>query len=229
MSGLTSTVAIAAIERKWAGTVSELELVAYLDESKKPVRNRATGKVSGDAEVYVVVAAIVFRGGQDAMRNSLKGIRSTVGAPLHYAELTDRRRTHALQAVCELSGWDAYIFETAEPRPVAHRESGVRDRALRTAVCMLAGDFGVRNFTLETRATAAKQFFRLDEDDHRTLSSLLSRGEVAADTRIVHDDKSENLLALPDLVAGARTDHLANKDSTPYSLVSHRVIEVVRF
>jgi len=37
------------------------DLIAFLDESRKPVRDGRTGRVSGRGDHYVVVAAVVWR------------------------------------------------------------------------------------------------------------------------------------------------------------------------
>ena len=57
---------------------------------------------------------------------------------------------------------------------------------------------------------------------------MLGRGTIEA-IELRHDDKSEAMLQLPDLVAGARTDHLCGVDRTAFALIANRVEVIDRW
>lgn len=209
-------------------TLSDLEIVAFLDESRKPVRDVVTGKVGGD-EAYVVVAAVVLRGAGGALQSALELASSEVGAALHYGDLSITQQRRALQMIADIDEWDAYIFETVRPQRHLQNDRGIRQKAVEGALAVLGAELGVRHFTLETRATPARGFDRLDQDDNRTLQSAIGRGLVHPDIRIQHATKAEPLLHLPDLVVGARSDFLTNKNREPYPFVAHRVTRITQF
>ena len=71
-------------------------LVAYLDESRKPVRDPATGRVAGGGEHYVVAAAVVFGMEADGVRTSVRAIERDLSFALHYGELRSRARRIAI-------------------------------------------------------------------------------------------------------------------------------------
>lgn len=50
------------------------ELVAFVDEPRKPVRDEATGRVAGEGGHYVVAAAVVLRGDADDCRLALRDL-----------------------------------------------------------------------------------------------------------------------------------------------------------
>ncbi len=57
------------------------ELIAYVDESRKPMRDPATGRVSGAGEYYVLAAAVVLDGDCDDLRTSLNRIAVEILPP----------------------------------------------------------------------------------------------------------------------------------------------------
>lgn len=208
--------------------MSDSELVAFLDESKKPVRDRGSRRV-GTGDFYVVVSAVVFRGDCDLLRASIRDLELAIGARLHYSDLTQDRRLEAVESLAAIPNWEAFIFENSVAKPASYNEAGLRRLALKAALRKLHGEIGVCDLTLETRSRATGEFRRLDDDDHRTLTRLRSRGEISADVRIRHTDKSEPLLVIPDFVAGARTDQLANKSFAEFPMLAHRVTEIVTY
>ena len=74
--------------------MDELELLAFLDESNKPVRDPATGKVANTGNRYVVAAAVVLRGEAEPIRNELRALRDRIGYDLHYSDL-GRKKPHS--------------------------------------------------------------------------------------------------------------------------------------
>lgn len=203
------------------------DLVAFIDESKKPMRDPATGRVAERGEHYVVAAAVVIDGDND-IRAAVADIEQRLGYRLHYADLRSRERR--LAAVIELervAGWDGYLFETARPLPSRHHsEHHIRAKTLTSAFAILGVDGGVTRIILETRATPSRGFTQLDQKDHEVLQKLLTRKTVPADLRISHTDKSEPLLAIADILAGARSDFLCLADQEAYPLIAHRVLRI---
>jgi len=134
------------------------DLVAYLDESRKPVRDLATGRVAGRGEHYVVAAAVVIDGDLGAIRAEITDIETRLRYRLHYADLRGReRKTAVLTALDEVDGWDAYVFETRRPLPTRNfSEHHVRAKILAVAFTLLGNDVGTSRVVLETRATPVR-------------------------------------------------------------------------
>lgn len=205
------------------------ELIAYLDESRKPVRDRATRQVLAERTHYVVAAAVVIDGDAET-REAIADIETRLGYRLHYADLRSRqRRVETVRELHEVQGWEARVYETARPLETRHHsEHHVRAQTLRSALGDLANQAEVARVVLETRSAPHLGFRQLDEKDHQVLRKLQSDREVPDGFRITHADKSELLLALPDIIAGARSDWLCGVDTEPYSLISHRVRSVTK-
>lgn len=92
------------------------DLVAFFDESKKPVRDRATKKVVPNSEFYVVAGAVVLHGDLDGFRAQVAKLEADLGFTLHYYDLNSRARlTAAVEAIDSIEGWDTYLFETGAP------------------------------------------------------------------------------------------------------------------
>ena len=203
------------------------QLVGYLDESMKPVRDAKTGRVIGSdlRHHYVVAAVVLFEEDIDPVRKRLGEIRNRLGFPLHYSDLrSKKRRQEAIEAIDSVSEWDVYVFETAEP--FRGKEHHVRAKILESAFMHLSTCEGVQRLVLETRSHPSGEFGQLDEKDHQVLHKLVNRGEVPADLEITHKGKSEPLLQVPDVVVGARSDHLCAADREAYAMVSHRVRDI---
>jgi len=64
---------------------------------------------------------------------------------------------------------------------------------------------------------------QLDEKDHQVLQKLHTRHAVPASLAISHADKTEPLLVIADVLAGARSDDLCFADQQAYPLLAHRV------
>ena len=206
--------------------MSELDILAFLDESNKPMRDAATGRVAPSLGHYVVAAAIVLRGESAAMRTELRSLVGSVGHELHYSALSTRRRTAALTGIAEIDGWEGQLYETRTPLPAHRPEQRTRARILTVALADLTNRRGVRLVTLETRASPKKGFTTLDLNDHAIWRSLLDRGLVPSGRAIAHDDKSEPLLWLADLLAGARSDYVCGAERRMFPLVAHRISRV---
>lgn len=203
------------------------QIVGYLDESMKPVRDAKSGKVIGSNPRYhyVVAAVVLLEEDTDSVRGSLVDIRTRLGFPLHYADLrSQQRRQDAIEAIDSLSEWDVYMFETEEP--FRGSEHHVRAKILESAFMHLRNSEKVQHLVLETRSHPDGGFEKLNENDHRVLRKLINKKEVSADFRISHDGKSESLLQIPDIIAGARSDHLCAVDREAYAMVSHRVRDI---
>lgn len=205
-------------------------LVAFLDESRKPVRDRVSGRPLEGSEHYLVAAAIMFDGDLTRVRKRILRIERDLGFRLHYTSLRKSgRRQAALSAIADIPDWDALIVETARPLPIRNNsERHVRAKVLREALRTLTATHGVAHVVLETRSSPVKGFRQLDEQDHQVLQSLRSRHEVPAALSIDHRGKSEPLLAIADLVAGSRTDALCWADRTAFPIIAHRVRTTVR-
>jgi hypothetical protein len=206
----------------------ETDLVAYIDESKKPIRDETSGKASSTHEYYVVAAAIVLSGEAEEVRIALASTVERLGFRLHYREFRSvQRRAEALDAISAIDGWEAYLFETAKPMSNRHNsEHHLRSKTLGAALSALSTDVGVHDIVLESRAHLAREFTSLDRSDNSVLKSLLDDGLVPPELSIRHSDKAEPLFQLPDLVAGARTDHLCGVDRQFYARIASRVRRV---
>lgn len=204
------------------------DLIAFLDESKKPMRDPATSRPSDRGEHYVVAAAIVIEGDAE-IRSAIAEIEARLGYRMHYADLRSRkRRLAAVRELERIQGWDGYLFETARPlRGRHHSEHHVRAKTLASAFTVLGSEVGVTRIILETRATPKRGFIALDEKDHQVLQKLLTHKAVPADLRIAHTDKTERTLAVADILAGARSDFLCLADMEAFPLIAHRVRAIV--
>ena len=204
-------------------------LVAFIDESKKPVRDPATGRVAGTGDHYVVAAAVVLSGDLDDVRGALVAATQALGFPFHYADLRSRsRRLAALDAILAIDAWDAFLFETARPMSPRHNsEHHLRSKTLAAALRHLSTEVGTSRVVLETRAHPGRGLDQLDRKDHQVLQRLISLGEVAHGLSLGHVDKAEPVLQVSDVLAGVRTDHLCSVDRELYARVAHRVQKIV--
>ena len=200
------------------------ELTAFIDESRKPIRDPATGKVSGAGEHYVLPAAVVLDGDCDDLRTSLNRIAVEIGHPLHYRELSRQNRIGAIEAIDSITGWEGYLFETARPLQARnYSEHHIRAKLVEDAFVYLNQNRGVARVVLETRSHPAAGFFALDQKDHDVLRRLRRRGEIAGTFEISHAGKAEAILQIADLLAGARSDWLCGVNRDAYGRISHRV------
>lgn len=207
--------------------MGELDLAAFLDESRKPVRDPRTGRPVPSGLHYVVAASIVLHGDSEPLRANLTAIAHDVGRPLHYADLGTKGRVRTLTALGELDRWEGLIYETSDPINERIPERRTRARLLKTAFPDLVINHEVQTITMETRSTPIKGFHQLDEQDHSTWRSLIDRGSIPAGPTLGHKDKSEPLLWVPDLLAGVRSDHLCVVNRSNFALISHRVSSIV--
>ena len=204
-------------------------LQGYLDESNKPVRDRATGRVSENGNYYVVGAAVVFKGHQEQTRRALRQIAQDLGCDLHYNDLSPARRVAAIEAILAIDTWDGYLFETANPIDMRSKgEHRARAHTMGQAFMTLSNELDIKDLVLESRSKPSSGFVKLDQNDHHTLNKLKLSHDVPTDLRIRHDTKDEPLLWIADLLAGARTDWLCHTSgSDMYPLLGHRVELIV--
>jgi len=201
------------------------ELVAFIDESRKPERDLASGRPSGRGEHYVVAVAILMAEDVAAVGRSISDVERRLGYVVHYADLRSWSRRRAVIAELDrIPEWDGYLFETAQPLSARnHSEHHVRAKILEAAFRFLAADVGVSRIILETRAAPKHGFTLLDDKDHQVLQKLLTRKAVPANLQITHADKTERVLAIADVVAGARSDFLCRTGLEAYPLIGHRI------
>lgn len=203
-----------------------LDLVAFIDESKKPVRDRRTGRVANTGDFYVVAAVVTIEGELGDHREAITKLEGELGYKLHYGDLRSQsRRIQAVEAVATLQGWEAHLFESAKPIRATGgaAEHRIRAKALEEAFVHLAGNGAVDRAVLETRAQPAAGFDELDAKDHRVLQRLVARSQVPKAFSISHAGKEEPLLSIADVVASARTDLRCGRDSECYPRLGHRV------
>jgi len=118
--------------------------------------------------------------------------------------------------------WACVIAETSEPVRIQVPDRQIRDRTLATLLPYLAEQLHIEHTVLESRGKPGSGFEILDDHDHRTLQRLRDKKLVAGQLRIEHRTKDETLLALADIVAGARTDHLCHVRYDLYPRIAHR-------
>ncbi len=206
-------------------------LIVFLDESRKPVREERTGRVSGRGDHYVVVAAVVLAADTDNCRSRIRAAAATnseASRIRRWKLMSPSRRRRAVADLTALDHWEAYSYETAQPMS-RQRVSDARARSLilKRAFVDLHRQRGVQRATLETRSQPSEGFVTHDRRDHQVLESLLSEDEVDPSFRIAHAGKEEPLLWLADVLAGARSDFLCEVDREMWSLMAHRVSAVV--
>ncbi len=200
------------------------ELIAFVDESRKPMRDPATGEVSGAGEHYVLAAVVLLGDDSNDMRRRLNQISVEIGHPLHYRELSRQRRNQALEAIAAITDWEGYIFETARPLRARNlSEHHVGAKLIGDAFTYLSLSRGAARAVLETRSHPAAGFVALDQKDHDVLRRLRHREETAGNFEITHASKAEPILQIADLLAGARSDWLCGVSREPHSIIAHRV------
>ena len=171
------------------------DLVAFIDESKKPMRDRRTGRVARTGDHYVAAGGVVISGDADRIRLQISALEADLGFPLHYSDMSRERRRSAARALATVDGWEGHLFETARPLPARnYSEHFVRAKVIGAALESLSTDGGVIYATLETRNHPGRGLNELDRKDHQVLQKLLSQKRVPQEFRIAHVDKSEKLL-----------------------------------
>lgn len=206
----------------WIRVVTkDLDLVAFIDESKKPVRDLGTRNVANKGDFYVAASAVVFHGDLGSQRDRIARIESDLGFKLHYGDLSTERRVRAAKAICDVEGWEGYIFESAKPfRGSEHR---IRAKLLEDALPFLSSEEGVKRAVLETRSQPTKGFIELDQKDHRVLQKLIDKSRISSEFSIAHETKKEPVLCIADVLAGSRTDYLCSRHKEAYVVLGHRV------
>lgn len=204
----------------------DAKLIAFVDESCKPARDPSTQRAIPDRYRYVLGCTIAFEADIRDLRCELSRLETSLGKPLHYRELAHTARETALTHAASLDSWEGALFETSRDIIRQHRsEHHVRAKLLERALRLLQERFGVAEVVMESRSTRRRGPGQLDQKDHQVLRKMRGQGLIEA-IELRHDDKSEVMLGLPDLLAGARTDHLCGVDRTAFALIANR-IEVV--
>ena len=212
---------------KVAGVANDDSMTGFVDESMKPVRGMAT-KGSKGQSYYVVASAVVLTGDISETRKGVLDLRESLGYELHYNDKLLEGRIAMVEGILGLQSWDCYLFETATSFKISKGiERRVRSRALREAFRTLGKDVGLESLVLETRSNPKKNDFTHDRRDHADLQKLQSRKEVPSTFKISHGDKTEPILWIADVLAGARSDHLCGRFKEIYPLLSHRVTDII--
>lgn len=197
------------------------DIIAFVDESKKPVREPATGRADTSSYFYVATSVVTFDSDIEALRSLLNELSEQLSKPLHYSELSSRQREHALSALCQSPDWEASVFETSKAFHKSTDEHWVRARLLDQMLEEHTKD--ITHFVLEQRGKPGTDFDALNERDHQVFRRHQRRSNLETQITLEHRDKSEIMLAIPDLISGARTDFLCRRDTLPYTHISHRV------
>lgn len=201
----------------------DVKLVAFIDESCKPVRDPSTGRVVPDRYRYVLACAVVFQADIATVRHDLSTLEAGLGKPLHYRKMGRDARDATLKYVAGLDTWDGALFETSRAiLRKRHSEHHVRAKLLEAALKSLSANFGAAEVVMESRSGQQFGPGRLDQKDHQVLRKMRGQG-LLEPVELRHDGKGEVMLRLPDLLAGARTDHLCGVDRTAFALIAHRV------
>lgn len=201
-------------------------LIAYIDESRKPVRDRRTHRVAPEGQHYAVAAAVTLVGEADRVREELTAIadRVTGGNPLRWSDLGPTKRVEVVADILAIESWEGRVYRTGEGVLTSRTpDRRVRAYALGTAFDHLSTEVGVAHAVLETRSQPVLGFTTHDEQDRSLLVSRLQQGTTAEGFTIEHRGKVEPLLWLPDILAGVSTDYLCWVDRETYPVLAHRV------
>ncbi len=203
--------------------MSEVRLRAFLDESRKPLRDGATGGVLPWGDHYVVGAVTCLEGSLDDSRIRLKQLRQDLGFDLHFSELGAARKRAVISGLLALDMWDGFIFESAAPAHRSTPDRRLRDRILRVAVGVLVNEASVEWITMESRSNPQGSRRTLDMRDHSTISGLMSRGVIPRDLILRHSTKREPMLWISDVIASCRSDYICGRDRATFPLLAHRI------
>lgn len=206
--------------------MSELGIHAFLDESRKPLRDGATGGVATWGDHYVIGAATLLEGSLDESRAWLQGLRTDLGFRFHFSELALSRRILVIEGLLSLESWDGFLYESAKPLSRSIPERRMRDRILQVAFKDLANECGVHAFTLESRATPQRGQWALDRHDHSTFAKLTSRRQLPEEAALTHATKSEPMLWIADVIASCRSDYLCGRERSLFPMLAHRLIRI---
>ena len=204
----------------------EATLMAYIDESRKPARDRRTGKVAVTGQHYVVAAAVAMTADTQPLRDALTSIADEInnGNPLRWTDMGSEKRSYVVKAIIGVDAWDGSLYETPEGFLTAQTPDAlVRARVLRTAFGDLSTNRGVDHAVLETRSQPFVGFTTHDVRDNRLLASMRDKQQVAPGFTIEHRGKEEPVLWLADILAGMRSDYLCWVDRGTYPVVAHRL------
>lgn len=198
------------------------DLIAFVDESLKPVRGGESHDGARPPSVYAVAAVVVLAAEADGLRAALNPLKASRGGKVHYSALSGAARLEAVVLLSRQVTWDALVVET-------NRAVSVRnDRTLRRAVlweafATLQREHGVVRVIAESRSHPSGAFGRLDHDDVLLARTARQVGLVSAPFVVSHARGEETLLTAADVIVGARTDAVCGVDRTPWSLLAHRV------
>ncbi len=203
------------------------DLLAFIDESKRPVRNRKTGKPDTTQWQYALAAVVIMRADLTLVRQQLQQIEADLNYKLHYHEMKSHtRRRNAIDAINSIAEWDGYIAETSKPiKPSGEKEHGARASQLKQAFVYL-GIRGITQVAIETRVRPEAKHKTLDKNDLAMAKKLRDQKIIDARFHLEHVGKEETLLKIADLLASSRTDMLCARDEAIYPRIGHRVTSI---
>lgn len=196
------------------------ELIAFVDESKKPARDPLTGKALPQSW-YAMAAVIVLAGQANDLRARLVEMGGAHRSGLHYSQMTNAARRTALRRINEFTDWDAQVVEIERPIQIRH-ETTVRRAVLAALLRLVVDKHGATSVVIESRSRRATTD-TLDLEDRTLLTELIRLRKAPQTLALAHARKDAPLLWLPDLIVGARTDAASGLDWRPWTEVSGRV------
>lgn len=179
-----------------------------------PLRQTAWGDESMRFDIerpaYVFAAAIVGVDALDDIRDVMRPLR-VAGNKLHWRDLDPRQRTSVVNAIAEIEALHVAVIATPmDPR----RQERARAKCIQRMLAFLA-EMGVGPVVLEQRTES------LNARDQKLITRLRGTRSLPASLTVGFGQPSkEPLLWIPDIVAGAVGDELADPTTTWASALS---------
>lgn len=157
-----------------------------------------------DTPAYVLAAALVGVDALDDVRDVMRPLR-VAGNKLHWRDLDPRQRTSVVGEIAKIDALHvAVIAAPMDPR----RQERARAKCIQQMLAYLGG-MGVGRFVLEQRTES------LNARDQTLVTRLRGTRSLPASLTVGFDLPSkEPLLWIPDIVAGAVGDELADPTTT---------------
>jgi hypothetical protein len=129
-----------------------------------------------------------------------------------------------VDTIVALPDWDGYVFETERAVDFRRRsDHAIRAAILTEAFPVLEEEAGVGFIVLESRAMPTGTVGPVDMKDLDVLRRVQFRGWVSGSLEVGHAPKSEAILAIADVIAGARSDFICGVDRSIYPRLAHRI------